>query len=510
MPGKVLGNYLILTSRVFALPSRQTWRYACAMQSAAKVGLLLVVFVGLLIGGYAMLGKSLFAPPSDVYFVELSDAGGISEGTQVLMAGVAIGSVSSVKLMSPTLARIKLDIVHGTHIPLGSVAQLPTSLIGFGESPVTIVPPVQTTTDLLHSGATLHGTKGSPLDGFLPEGRQTVAELNKTMIAFRKLLEDEKLQSRVSDLLATSNKTIERFGNLAHDASTLIGSNQANIGRAIVAATAAIEDVHKVTAQVAEMLREGKLQKDAVAIMDRIKTISQHADEMVQSLNKMVNDPKLREPIAKTAANMADITNTGKTIATNVADMTKNGTTITENAAVVSKKAIGLTDKATEIATKASEIEDQLKGVLDKVGGFFNKAPTSANIPKITTEMDLLRQSQPGYWRSDVSLSFPLQDSTVHLGLYDALESNKLIVELGRNITDKLGFRYGVYASSASFGVDYLLAPRLSLRGDAWDINDPRLDLRTSYEFGNGFIGWLGVDRAFKDNAVSFGIGIRK
>jgi len=418
--------------------------------------------------------------------------------------------VASVKLESPKLAKLRLELNHGLRIPQGSSVQLPTSLIGFGENPVVIVPPESDSGGSIRPGTTMRGTKGSAIDSFLPEGRQTVAELNKTMAAFRKLLEDQKLQNRVGDLLATSNKTLERFGELANNANGLLVANQATIGKAITAATAAIQDVHKVTMRVAELVQQGKLQKDAEAILERMKKITLHADEMVQSLNTMVNDPKLRDPLTKTAANIQNITDTGKDIATNVSAMTKNGTEITQNAAVVSKKAIGLTDQASEIATKASQIEDQLKGVLDKVGGFFNKAPSTANLPKIRTEMDLFRESQPGYWRTDVNLSFPLADSTVYVGLYDALESNKITAELGKNLTDKLGYRYGVYASTASVGVDYLLAPRWSLRGDAWNINDPRLDLRTSYEFGNGFIGWFGVDRLLKDNAVTFGVGIRR
>ena len=40
------------------------------MANAAKVGLLVVVFFALLIGGYAFLGKSLFAPPVETYYAE--------------------------------------------------------------------------------------------------------------------------------------------------------------------------------------------------------------------------------------------------------------------------------------------------------------------------------------------------------------------------------------------------------------------------------------------------------
>jgi len=480
------------------------------MQSAAKVGLLLVVFVGLLIGGYAVLGKSLFAQPRDAYYVDLADAGGVSEGTAVLMAGVNVGSVSTIRLLSPQRAQMKLELIKGTKVPAGSTVQLPTSLIGFGDSPVTIVPPTSETTAMLAPGATLMGSKGSPLDSIFPEGKQTVAELTKTMAAFRKLLEDEKLMGRVTDLMTTSNKTLEQFGKLAQNANGFMASNQASINRAIIAATSAVQDVHKVTLRIAELVQQGKLEKDAFAILDRVKTISKHADDMVQNLNQLVNDPKLRGPITASASNVADITSTGKSIASNVETMTKNGIEISQNAAVVSQKAITLTDKATEIATKASEIEDQLKGVLDKVGGVFNKGAGGKELPKITTEMDLMRQSHPGYWRTDVGFSVPISDYRLDLGVYDAFESNKLTAQIGKSLTPRLGYRYGMYASKPGVGVDYLLAPRLSLRGDAWDINAPRLDLRTSYDIGNGLIGWLGFDRVLHDNAFTVGIGVRR
>ena len=480
------------------------------MQSASKVGLLLVVFVGLFIGAYAVLGKSLFAPKADTYFATLSDAGGITQGTRILMAGVDIGTVSTIALTSPTEAKLTLSIVPGTKIPSGSSVLLPTSFIGFGDTSINIVPPESFGNTLIQPGTTLPGRKASALDGVLPDSKTTINELNRTMVAMRKLLEDQKMQNRVSDLLATTNKTLTQFGNLAANANQVVAKNQASIAQAIQAAAAAVQDVHKVTIKVAELVQSGKLQKDAVAIMDRVKVISEHANELLVSMNKLVNDPKLRDPINQSVANVADITNTGKTIAANTAEMTKNGIAITENVSTISKKAITLTDKATEIASKASQIEDQLKGVLDKVGGFFNKAPNTKDLPQITTEMNLFRQSHPGYWRTDFGISVPIKDSTLHLGLYDAFESDRLTAQLGRSVTSTFGYRYGVYASKPGLGVDFRLAPRLSLRGDAWDINDPRLDLRASYELGNGFLGWFGVDRVLKDNAITFGVGVRR
>lgn len=295
------------------------------MQSAAKVGLLLVAFVALLVGAYTILGKNLFRPQADVYYVNLPDAGGITEGADVLMAGVSIGTVGEVRLASPRSARLRLDIRKGTQIPEGSVVQLPTSLLGFGDNPVSIMPPEKITAGLLQPGSTLPGSKASPIENLLPGSRQSFAALSKTMAAVQRLLEDKGLQTRVENLLDTSNKTLEKFGNLASDANSLLAANEGAITRAVTTATAAVQDVHRVTMKVAELVQDGKLKKDATAIMDRLNTISRHADEMLQSLNKLINDPKLRGPVAESAANVADITKTGKSIATNVNNMTRNG-----------------------------------------------------------------------------------------------------------------------------------------------------------------------------------------
>jgi len=68
------------------------------MQSATRVGFLVVVFVGLLVGAYAVLQRSFFAPKTKTYYAEFADAGGVTTGARVLMAGVEIGTVAGVEL----------------------------------------------------------------------------------------------------------------------------------------------------------------------------------------------------------------------------------------------------------------------------------------------------------------------------------------------------------------------------------------------------------------------------
>jgi ABC-type transporter Mla subunit MlaD len=479
------------------------------MQSAAKVGLLVVVFVALLVGAYAVLGKSLFGKASDTYYAMFQDASGLAESTPVLMAGVKIGAVDKVELSGPKLARVTFKVDKGTTIPTGSVASVSSPLIGLGDTPMSILTPTNIAGNL-SPGATLSGTKAGPLDDILPDSKTTMRELNRTLVSVRKLLEDKGLKQRTEKLLATSEKTLDMFGKLANNANGMLSQNQQAISEAIRSATLALNDVHRVTTQVASMLEDGKLQHDTKGLVAKMGKIADKADKLMVSMNDLVSDPKLKQAMTTTTDNVAQITSTGKEIAENTRQITEQGVEISKNASAISAKAVPLMDKANDVMSRATDIEDQLSGVLDRVGGFFSRKSGPGPLSNIGLTMDLMRETNPGYWRTDVGFSFPLADTILHAGLYDAFGSNKLTVQLGKQATPKLQYRYGVYAAKPGVGVDYQLAPKVTLRGDVWDINRLRVDLRARYDFGNGIVGWVGVDSLFDRNAATIGIGIRR
>jgi hypothetical protein len=107
-------------------------------------------------------------------------------------------------------------------------------------------------------------------------------------------------------------------------------------------------------------------------------------------------------------------------------------------------------------------------------------------------------------------VTVPFGEERATIGLYDAAESNKLNLQLGRDLTSLLSLRYGVYASKPGIGVDYVLSPRVSLRGDLFGLNDPQMDFRVAYGFGQGFNAWAGIERVFQRPMVAFGVGVKK
>lgn len=468
------------------------------MQGAWKVGLLVLVFFGLLVGAYEILGQRLFAVKEDVYYADFADAGGTVAGTSVLMAGVKIGSVKSVDLVDPKHARISMSIEHKYQIPLGSTAAIETALIGLSQQPVTIVPPERAAAAFMPPGSVLKGIHQSPIESVLPEAKDTIRELTKTLTATRELLSDQKLKNSIEKLIETSNKTVEQFGLIAQRTNALIDENKGMLRGAVANAAAAMEDIKKSTAIVAQFASDKRWQKDTMAILDNLNSATVRANKLVDNLNAFVTDPELRGPLKQTVANTADITTTGKRIATNTEEITKNGI-------VVSQKAIELADEAKDLAKTA-------KGVLEKLEGVFGKKVPSASsvLMGVSGNLDVMRESKPNHVRTDVNFTVPLKDQWLHFGLFDAFESNKINAELGKPLGSHGEFLYGIYASKPGIGVDYRIAPKLYLRGDLFDINHPRADIRARIEFGNGFYGWLGLNQVFKNDAPLIGLGFRK
>jgi phospholipid/cholesterol/gamma-HCH transport system substrate-binding protein len=471
-------------------------RYTTPMQSAGKVGALVVVFVILLYGAYALVGGALFGKKTVTYYADFQDAGGVTKGTKVLLAGVEVGEVSDVKLMGPNHARLSLAVEEEIPVPKNSTVVLPASLISLGDNPLEIMAPVPATTERAAPGDVFVGREGSPLEGILPDTGETMKELNATLAATRKLLEDKELQGDVKDLLKTTNATLsqatatlKQFEGVAGQAGGLIGDNRALINKAMNEATLTLSEVRQGTEMVTRILEERKFEAEGLALLKKLNSAGAKTEELLQNMNNFLVDPKVRDPLNQSLANTAEITESGKKIAA--------------NAEVVSSKAIELADEAKEIAV-------EVKSVLQDVRGFFGRGNRGPGIGPIGLNMDLLRESNPDYWRTDITATAAIPGGTAHLGMYDAFEGNKLIAQLGQDAGNGLSYRYGIYAAKPGIGVDYRLADGFRLRGDLFDINDLRFDLRARFELGRGLYGWVGMDRMFDQNNPTIGIGVQK
>ncbi len=478
------------------------------MKNAAKVGLFLIVFVALVLGVFEILGKSLFARKHRLYYVKLEDAGGLPNGTKVLMAGVQIGEVRQVTLLDPHHAKLTLSLHQDVRLPIGSSALIPGSLVGFGDTNLAIEAP-DSISGYLPDGAWISGRKGGPLDSVLPDGgKSIIANIDKSLESVRKLLQDQGLQGDIKNLLVSANKTmvasqasLARFNMLADKATNLIATNQGNFQEIMASAKATVQQTHDFATALTKFVKDSKLQSGTTDLLAKASHIEDQSTQLLARLNKIAGDPEIQKSLQASAQNLAATTARGP----GIADDAKK---VTANLAEITERSKNLPDKISAVADKTTELENSLNTLVEKFNSV--KPPNTDAFKNIVVEADLFRETNPSYWRTDVNLVYPLKSGYVTFGVYDAFESNKLNLQIARSF-GRIDLRYGIYASTVGVGVDYALTHRLSLRTDLFDINSLELDAKLRYDFGGGFIGWAGIDRTFeKSVSPTVGIGFRQ
>jgi ABC-type transporter Mla subunit MlaD len=472
------------------------------MQAATKVGILVVAFVVLLYGAYAILGWTLFAEPRARYYADFQDASGIAQGSQVLMAGLEIGTVSEAKLVGPTKARLTLDIKPEIKIPANSEAIIPGSLLALTQGVILILPPDKPVAGIVTAGSVLPGRRASAIETAVPGAGDAVVELTKTIKATRQLIEDQGMRKEIKELLKTSNATLKQFGALSESTQGLIAQNRVLINQALRNATAAMKDIQEGTQIMVTTMKEGRIGEKTSQMLDRLNATSAKAEHLVTSLDDLVSDKGTQSSIKATLSNAAQISE-------DTAKISDSGTRIAQSAEIIAKNGEQVSASAVEIARKANELADEAKATLGDIRGFFGKGRSPKPL-NITGSMDVLHQESPDYWRTDVSLATKFGDTGYHIGMFDAFGSNKLTFQLGRDAGNGLYLRYGIYAAKPGVGVDYRFNDRLSLRGDLFDLNDPRLDLRFRVGLGKGVYGWIGEDRILQHGHPTVGIGFQK
>ena len=465
------------------------------MQAATKVGALVVAFVVLLYGAYAILGKSLFAQPHARYYADFEDASGLVAGSQVMMAGLEVGTITKTELRSPKVARITMDLDPKVQIPAGSEAVIPGSLLTLTQGAVMIAPPEGPIRGYDTPGTVLKGRKASPLEDAVPGAKDVVAELTKTIKATRGLIEDQSLRKDMKTLLETSSTTLKKFGDLSSQTQGLLSENRVLINQALKNATLAMKDVQESTSIVVSTLQKGHFEEKTSQMLDRLNQTSAKAEHLVTSLDDLISDKGTQGDIKDTIHNTAQISDSGTRIAQSTETIAKNG--------------VEVSAKAVDIANKASALADEAKSTLEDIRSVFGKGARPKPLG-FTGEMDVLHQSDPEYWRTDVNFSTKVKDTSYYIGMWDAFESNKLIIQLGHDVGRGLSYRYGIYAAKPGVGVDYHFNDRLALRGDLFDFNDPRLDLKMRISMGKGVYGWLGADRILDHARPTIGIGVQK
>ncbi|MDF2501402.1 MAG: Mammalian cell entry related domain protein [Anaerosporomusa subterranea] len=257
------------------------------------------------------------------------------------------------------------------------------------------------------------------------------------------------------------------------------------------------------------------------------------ADEMIQSMNEVIGDEKVKAALRESALNISSLTanldalsaslvrmaasgeqdivktvhnlrlmsenlkNTSGRIDKLVADVDNDGRTATElketltnvkNASArVERMAAALEGVATDPETTRS-IRETLKNARD-ASEKANKMLTKIDQIKTEGSVEILYSENDGDGRYQTNANLKLRTSPRNfalIGVRDIGETDKLNLQLGQD-KDSWTTRFGVIDNRAGVGLDKRLGEKLALSVDFYDPNDGKVRLGGQYLLGQNF-----------------------
>lgn len=259
---------------------------------------------------------------------------------------------------------------------------------------------------------------------------------------------------------------------------------------------------------------------NAIADMGKV---ADRAAELLESVNKVMGDPRLQGAMVDTAANIRDLTENLTKLSANFAQLSRdaspdlseavhninrmtrklNATAQRIDNIAASMENVATDPKTAEDLTKtihnARELSDTAKKVLDKFKG-----------TKLKFGVEEAYKGKEHDWTTnfDVQVKRPTGQFAV-LGVTDIGETNKITAQIGRQRKNLAG-RIGVAESRVGIGLDADVGKRVRLSLDAYDPNKVTLKARAQYKLDDDLYVFGQVnDFAKQDDRVTM-FGIRK
>jgi len=486
-------------------------------RAAVKVGITVLIGVGLFLVGWAFLSHfSFYRYELQVTF---NDTRGLLVQTPVRMNGVTIGEVKKIALRPNDLKPVvTLTIDRGRLIPVGSTISITSGLL-ISNPQIEIKPPkppFPSDRFLPTDGTGVWPEENvvlEPLGGLAavsPEADVAVKELVGALRTVTPRVRSTFVQ--LEGILKRTDAILANLQTTTTSASHLIGSPRiAQTRDAMLNDLQAISrDVRQTTQTLSRELRaivrrnSSKLDQLADGAIDLLQNFADTVDaarSAVTKLTEQVSDPRLQQSLIETLDLLKTTIARFNQIASDIHQISGD-----PNVQSDLKTTVSTLKETTEEGQRLVERVNTLLGKIDVPGG-----GPRFGIGKPGLSIDFLTRGDAPHFRSDVNVRFPIGDrNAFNLGLYDFAESYKLNAQYETLLGNSAALRYGIYASKLGIGLDWQAAPLTRLIVDAHNPNRFQLDARALFHINNDFSIWAGADSLFKHTTPVFGVRLKR
>lgn len=280
-------------------------------------------------------------------------------------------------------------------------------------------------------------------------------------------------------------------GYLAPNAR-VIGEDPQGLEQLVKSADRVLADVQKLVQSLNDVLGDEKVKEALKATALNAKEITARLNEFSAALARMAQNNEqdvttmvsnlrvmsgsLKDVAARVDVMVASVDNNGQT----AKDLREAIQNLKTTSVRVEKIAASLEGIATDPQT-TSNIKETLRNARE-VSEKANKMLTKINNVSVDTGFEVLYNSHDSKYQSnaDVRINTSSQDFAI-IGVSKIGEGNKANFQIGKGDAQFAG-RAGVIEGKAGIGADTKLGSQLRLSLDVYDPNDVRVKLRTQYQ----------------------------
>lgn len=430
---------------------------------AVRVGILvfiaLIAFtaVAVFLTGYRM---RMAGYPIVVVF---DDAQGITQGSEVRMAGVTIGVVDKVTLDSNQRAIMRLLINQKYDIPVGSRFVLQIGLL-IGDKYIDIMPK-RGERVYYQACAKVRGEVPPNPEDLIPKAQKLLASLTRTSDNLNSVLGDKEIRNRLDRSLANlESSTVTLNKTMLVIQRTVVGE-QDEVQVIIANVVATTESLRVFTDELVRFSKQGNIQRDISGTLEAARQSAESLERSTASLEKLATSPELQQDVVATIK---------------------------------------------EARATVEEAHKVIDHVADVVGVGKEGTPCKETLgPKINLRepsLDVMLSPADSNLRINGYLTIPQRSNHfIRLGVFDIANSNKGILQLGQSLNKTTDLRYGIYASKLGLGLDYAYSPRIFGSANLYNQNQVRLDVQGVYKVTDNWGVLMGIDELFWHNLFTVG-----
>ena len=420
------------------------------MSKEAKVGavvlcgLLLLAYMIIRLGGFTIGDRGY---PIDVIFTQV---GGLKPGNVVRYAGVEVGTVEAVTVISDGV-RARAHLQPGIKIPVESKFSIGSDGI-LGEKFIDIVPPRTNNNVFLPR-------KGAVVQGESPQGMdQLIESVNQLVNYVKELIGDEKVRAAFRDTILNARDITANLNEISAVLARVSVNNEGEMNALAANLSAMSMRLNAVATRMDSMLagvdNNGQTVGDLRDIIQNLKTTSVRVERMAASMEGVVTDPQTARNIKETLRN------------------------------------------AREASEKANTMLSKVEQVSVEPG------------------IEVLYNGDSGKYNSNVDLHVSASpQSFAVIGVRDiggeSDHANKLNLQVGRNDGD-WSQRAGIVDGKAGIGVDKIIGSQMKLSLDVYDPNDVRVKLRSQYQIAPNTFVVAQTDSLNKNPNENLYFGVRR